>query len=110
MTLQELQEKIKSIKQKYHTLNRIEGYKTWGAGEYLHGLQGDVGDLGKLYLAKKGFAFSQKDLDRKIAQELADILWDVLVLADELDVDLEDQIEKTLNKLGQKIADRKIVK
>ncbi len=110
MQLAELIEQIKRLKAAYNALNRMEGYKTWGAAEYLHALQGDVGDFGKLYLAKKGFAFSQKDLDRKIAQELADILWDVLVLADELDVDLEDEMEKTLNKLGQKIADRKIVK
>ncbi len=110
MQLAELIEQIKRLKASYNALNRIEGYKTWGAGEYLHGLQGDVGDLAKLFLAKKGFAFSQKDLDRKIAQELADILWDVLVLADEMNVDIENEMEKTINKLGQKIADRKIVK
>jgi NTP pyrophosphatase (non-canonical NTP hydrolase) len=65
-----------------------------------------VGDLAKLYLAKKGFAFSQKETDKKFAQELADCFWSVLVLAEELDIDLEAEFNKTLNKLEDKIQDR----
>lgn len=110
MELSESIERVKKIKQAYNVLNRVEGYKTWGANEYFQAFQGDVGDLAKLILARRGYAFSQKDVDAKLARELADCLWSILVLADELDVDIEYELQKTLHRLEEKIGDRKIVK
>lgn len=110
MELAESLERIKKIKQAYNVLNRVEGYKTWGANEYFQAFQGDVGDLAKLILARRGYAFGQKDIDTKLARELADCLWSILVLADELDVDIAHELQKTLSRLEDKIGDRKIVK
>lgn len=110
MDFADLLQKVKKIKQAYHLQNRVEGYKVWRAPEYLQGLQGDVGDLAKLVLASSGFAFGQKDIDKRISRELADLLWSVLVLADEFDVDLEQEFGRTLQKLEEKIQDRKVVK
>jgi NTP pyrophosphatase (non-canonical NTP hydrolase) len=110
MELSESIERVKKIKQAYNVLNRVEGYKTWGANEYFQAFQGDVGDLAKLILARRGYAFSQKDVDVKLARELADCLWSILVLADELGVDVEREQHKTLIRLEEKILDRKIVK
>lgn len=110
MELSESLQRVKKITQAYNVLNRVEGYKTWGANEYFQAFQGDVGDLAKLILARRGYAFGQKDVDAKLARELADCLWSILVLADELDVDIEHELQKTLNRLEEKIGDRKIVK
>lgn len=110
MEILESLERVKKIKQAYNVLNRVEGYKTWSANEYLQAFQGDVGDLAKLILARRGYAFSQKDVDTKLARELADCLWSILVLADELDVDIEYELQRTLSRLEDKIGDRKIVK
>ncbi len=109
MELDELIKKVKTLKQQYHALNRLEGYKVWGTNEYLLGLQGDVGDLVKRYLAKKGFTFARKDDDTKLGEELADILWDILVIAEELDMDLEAEFAKTLKRIENKIKDRHII-
>lgn len=110
MELSESLQRVKKIKQAYNVLNRVEGYKTWSANEYLQAFQGDVGDLAKLVLARRGYTFSQKDVETKLARELADCLWSILVLADELNVDIEYELQKTLNRLEEKIGDRKIVK
>ncbi len=75
----------------------------------MQGLQGDVGDLAKLVLAKRGFSFEQKDTERKIARELSDCLFSILILAGELDVDLQPEFEKLLVRLEEKISERKVV-
>lgn len=109
MTLKELQKKVEKIQHLYNVANRTEGYKVWGPSQYVQGLQGDVGDLAKLVLASQGFSFVQKDTDKKIARELTDCLWSVLVLGSELGVDLEVEFGKMLARLEDKIAERKVV-
>jgi NTP pyrophosphatase (non-canonical NTP hydrolase) len=111
MDFQELITKAVRIKQAYNLLNRVEGGKKWKAEEYLQGLFGDVGDLSKLLMAKKGFRFDQSaDYDSKLARELADCLWSIVMIAEELDIDLEKEFSKTLTKLENKISDRKVVR
>ncbi len=102
--------RVKKIKQAYNVLNRTEGYKTWSASEYMEAFIGDVGDLSKLMLARKGYSFAQKDVDSKVARELADCLWSVLVLAEELDVDIESEFGKMLIRLEDKIHERKVTR
>lgn len=111
MEFKDLIEKARNLKAAYALLNRTEGAKKWGTNEYMQGFVGDVGDLSKLIMAKKGFRFDQNSkIDEKLAHELADCLWSIITLADELDVDLEAEFIKTMNKLEVKISDRKIIK
>ena len=46
-----------------------------------------------------------EDLKKKIEHELADVLFSVCVLADKLDVDLEDSFARTMNQLEQRIQE-----
>lgn len=110
MEFQELIKKAKQVRDQYSVLNRLEGYKTWSATEYAQGLVGDVGDLQKQLLAKKGFWFTDKNVDDKLGRELADCLWGILAIADELDVDISGEFSKTLKRLEGKILDRGVVK
>jgi NTP pyrophosphatase (non-canonical NTP hydrolase) len=72
---------------------------------------GDLGDLSKLIMAKKGYRFDQKNnIDEAIAGELADCLWALIVISDEFDIDLEDEFTRTVKKLESKISDRNIIK
>jgi NTP pyrophosphatase (non-canonical NTP hydrolase) len=66
------------------------------------GFVGDVGDLSKLVMAKANLRHIS-DVDAKIAHELADCLWSVLVIADRLDVDLEDAFSKTMAELDGRL-------
>ncbi len=85
MELNELLKKAKEIKEKYREVNP----KLWGATEYAQGFVGDVGDLLKLVMAKNEFR-KVEQVDAKLAHELSDCLWSILIIADELGIDEED--------------------
>lgn len=100
--------RIREIKSAYKLLNRAEGFKTWSESEYLAALLGDIGDLSKQLLARKGFAFARKGDTEKMSRELADCLWDIFALADELGIDLDQEFSRTLKRLENKLSERKI--
>jgi NTP pyrophosphatase (non-canonical NTP hydrolase) len=76
---------------------RLHG-RPWNATEIALGFVGDVGDLAKLIQASAGIR-NVPDLEPKLAHELADCLWCVLVLADQLGVDLESAFSTTMAEL-----------
>jgi len=98
MELKELIKKAKEVKEKYRKINK----KPWGVAEYTQGLVGDVGDLVKLVMAKNGFR-GIEDADKKLVHELSDCLWSMLIIADELGIDLENQFMYQMNKLKERI-------
>ena len=102
MEFKELIKKANEIKEKYAAHNKKMGRKVWKTEDYYQGFVGDVGDLGKLIMAKNNLR-SYKDQDKKLAHELADCLWSILVLADELGVDIEKEfLRAKLSTLGKK--------
>lgn len=111
MQFQEIIIRARKIKKAYDELNRREGNRGWGASEYMEGLVGDVGDLMKLIMAKKGFRFSaEENIGVALKRELADCLWGLLMIADELGINLEKEFVTTMNKLESKITERKVIK
>ncbi len=88
MEFKELINRAKQIKEVNTKLAQNEGSKPWSVTERTQGFVGDVGDLVKLVMAKNGYR-KYVDLDRRLAHELADCLWSIIIIADELEVDLE---------------------
>jgi NTP pyrophosphatase (non-canonical NTP hydrolase) len=68
----------------------------------MQGLVGDTGDLMKLIMAKEGIRDTD-NVDKKIAHELADCLWCILVLAKKYDIDIEKSFLDTMFELEKKI-------
>lgn len=68
----------------------------------MQGFVVDVGDLMKLVMAKAG-ARPVDDVQAKLAHELSDCLWSVLVLAKAYDVDLEKEFVKTMDEIEAKL-------
>lgn len=87
--------KVKSL---YHEKNKNDGHDTWDVSAYLQGFVGDVGDLSKLLMAKQNFR-DKENLDEKLAHELSDCLWSIMVIADELNIDLEKSFVGTMKEL-----------
>ena len=54
-------------------------------------------------MAKKGFR-SYEDLDKKLAHELADCLYSIIVIADELGIELEKGFLETMSEIESKIG------
>ena len=111
MQFQDIIKRARAIKKAYAELNRREGGKVWGASEYAQGLVGDVGDLMKLIMAKRGFRFSaEENVGVALKHELADCLWAMFMIADELGINLEKEFVGTMNKLESKMSERRVIK
>lgn len=101
MNLQQLSQRALAISQKYDLLNAKRGV-VWTERDFMAGFVGDVGDLSKLVMAKGGIR-QIDDTDSKLAHELCDCLWSVLILADKYNVDLESEFVKTMDQLSERI-------
>jgi NTP pyrophosphatase (non-canonical NTP hydrolase) len=98
MELKQATASARELRELYAALEtRLHG-RAWNATEIALGFVGDVGDLAKLIQASAGIR-SVPDLEPKLAHELADCLWSVLVLADQLGVDLESAFSTTMAEL-----------
>lgn len=102
MTVDELKVLALSVKQAYEDKNKQAGRKAWDVSDYTAGFVGDMGDLSKLVMAKQGLR-TVADVDEKLAHELSDCLWSVLVIADELGIDLEAEFKKNMLALHQRV-------
>ena len=110
MDFKNIIEKVRQIRRLYNKLNYQENYKSWGVSEYTQGLIGDVGDLTKLVMAKRGLRFKSGNIDEKIKRELSDCLLSILIIADELKIDMEKEFIKTIKHLQEKITGRKVLR
>ena len=102
MELAKLSEEALRIRELYSKNDEKNFGRQWTKEEIFIGLTGDIGDLGKLVLAKEGIR-NIEDADEKIKHEIADCLWAILVLAKEYDIDIEETFLKNMKELEERI-------
>jgi len=102
MNFDELQRRAVEIRNKYDKLNQAKRGVVWNEQQLMAGFVGDVGDLSKIIMAKHGLR-AMDDVDNKLAHELSDCLWSVLVLASKYNINLSDEFMKTMDELDKKI-------
>jgi len=105
MELAQLTERALQVRQRFNATAPARGGRPWTREELMQGFVVDVGDLMQLVMAKTG-ARPVADVDRKLAHELSDCLWSVLVLAKEYGVDLEKEFPATMDGIEAKLARR----
>ena len=98
MQFRELEQRALAIRGQYASLERRLYGRAWTREEIALGFVGDVGDLMKLALAREGMR-AIRDAAEKLAHELADCLWSLLVLADAYEVDLQQAFLRTMDEL-----------
>lgn len=103
MDFQDITLQARQIRKRYAELESKKYGRPWTKEQIAQGLVGDVGDLMKLVTAKQGVR-EISDADVKIAHELSDCLWSVIILADEYGVDIERAFLATMDKLNKKLA------
>jgi len=108
MDFDDLQKRAMQVHDKYDELNQKERGLSWNEQQLMAGFVGDVGDLSKIIMAKHGLR-SMDNVDQKLAHELSDCLWSILVLASKYDIDLAGEFTKTMNELNKRI-DTELVK
>jgi NTP pyrophosphatase (non-canonical NTP hydrolase) len=87
----------------YATLEQRTHGRAWTHEEIALGFVGDVGDLVKLVMAQEGVR-QIPDAQSRLAHELADCLWSVLVLAGVYGIDLEEAFLHTMDNLERQIT------
>jgi len=102
MNIEEMQKRAIEIREKYDKLNQQKRGVIWNEQQLMAGFVGDVGDLSKIIMAKHGLR-AMDDVDKKLAHELSDCLWSVLVLASKYGIDLSSEFQKTMNELDERI-------
>ena len=90
------------IRMRYAELEQKRYGAAWTNEELALGFVGDVGDLAKLVMAQNGRR-NIPEADSKLAHELADCLWSVIVLAHVHHVDLEQAFFQTMDELEEGI-------
>lgn len=103
MNFDDLTKRAVEIRTQYDELNSRVRNVTWNEQDLMAGFVGDVGDLSKITMAKHGLR-QMDDIDAKLAHELADCLWSVLVLADKYKIDLADEFMRSMDQLEKRIA------
>ena len=101
--LLDLQARAKNIAARYAEMNKRQGQNAWGAKDRMMGFVTDVGELNELVMAKEGMRHID-DVDDKLAHELSDCLWSLLVLADNYGIDLDAAFLQTMDELEQRIS------
>jgi NTP pyrophosphatase (non-canonical NTP hydrolase) len=99
----ELINRAMEIRSQYAALEQATYGRAWTREEVALGFVGDVGDLLKLVMAHSGVR-GIPDAGPKLAHELADCLWSILVLSRLYDIDLEAAFHQTMDQLEEHIA------
>lgn len=104
MELAQLSARAMEIRTLFAAREQQRGGHPWTREEIMQGFVGDVGDLMKLVMAKAG-SRQIADVDTRLAHELGDCLWSVLVLAELYGVDIEKGFLNTMEGIERKLAD-----
>ena len=67
----------------------------------------EVGELARIMARTYGDqSFKKSDLDKNLADEMADVLWVLICLANQTGVDLTDALQKNIEKKSKRDAER----
>lgn len=102
MGFEDLLKRAIKVREQYDELNATRGAH-WNAQDFMAGFVGDVGDLSKIIMAKNGLR-EMENIDEKLAHELVDCLWSVLVIAEKYDINLVSEFQKTMEELEIRIT------
>ena len=91
------------VRRQYADLEQYRHGRSWTRAELLQGFVGDVGDLVKLAMACDGIRHIP-DAHHRMAHELADCLWSILVLSELYEIDLQQAFLQTMHDLEEYIA------
>lgn len=67
----------------------------------------EVGEMARIMARTYGDqSFKKSDLDKNLADEMADVLWVLICLANQTDIDLTKAFENNIKKKTERDADR----
>ena len=98
---------IREAQQKVDEWIRTVGVRYFGELTNLGILMEEVGELSRLMVRTYGEqSFKESDKHKELADEMADVLWVLICLANQTGVDLTDALQKNMEKKTNRDKDR----
>lgn len=97
MEFRELVERSKEIRESYHKLEKQHHGSEWSIEEDALAFLTDAGLIGR-HTMSQGGRWPAKDSDTELEHKLGECIWWLAVLADRMDIDLEEAASKFLTK------------
>lgn len=94
MALRELQKRVREMDEKF-------GWTDDTPLQNLAHLSEEVGEVARLLLEREGYKTPKKD-DKELGEELVDVLYLTLKIANHFDIDLDDAWARAEKKYGRK--------
>jgi NTP pyrophosphatase (non-canonical NTP hydrolase) len=107
MQFKEFVQKADLVTDLYKDLNKEQGFPQWLLQDYVQGFTEDVGTLSRLTMMKAGVRKPVDNLDEKLKHEVCDCLWSVIRVAQALNIDLETEFPRQMDKLAKRIREEK---
>jgi hypothetical protein len=95
-SLSTAREQALAIRSQYEVLEQRFNGKTWSLHELMIGFSNDVGHIGRLLLAHDGTWNIDGDPRAELKHKLAESMWWTFVLADKLDIDIDEAYSDTM--------------
>jgi len=100
---------INSAQQQVDTWIKTTGVRYFSELTNLGILMEEVGELSRIMVRTYGEqSFKESDKGKDIADEMADVLWVLICLANQTGVNLEDALQKNFEKKSSRDASRHI--
>ncbi|WP_181955305.1 nucleotide pyrophosphohydrolase [Filimonas effusa] len=98
---------IKNAQEQVDTWIKTVGVRYFGELTNLGILMEEVGELSRLMVRTYGEqSFKASDKGKELADEMADVLWVLICLANQTGVDLTDALQKNFEKKNIRDSDR----
>ena len=104
MEFQNLINRALAIRKQYSEIEKQLYGSQWTSEEIALGFVGDVGDLAKLIIAENGKR-NIPNSKEKLAHEISDCLWSIIVLADFHGISLEKEFMNTMDEIEKHIKE-----
>lgn len=98
-SLSTAREQALAVRSLYEILEERFNGKTWSLHELMIGFSNDVGHIGRLLLAHDGTWDIEGDPRDQLQHKLAESMWWTFVLADRLDIDIDDAYAQTMDRI-----------
>lgn len=89
----------------YASLDHVRLSRDWTFSELIAGATSDLGDVSRLLLTLDGTRPGSPDREA-IGRQLADLFWDIIVLADRVGIDLASVITSSMHELAEKVEEK----
>lgn len=98
-SLDTAREQALAVRSLYEILEQRFNGKTWSLHELMIGFSNDVGYIGRLLLANDGTWDIEGNPRAELEHKLAESMWWTFVLADKLDIDLDQAYAQTMDRI-----------